>query len=235
MEQSEAASRGKLVVGVNGQSFEFDDSEVLGREILTVSGYLPPTEHILIQVRDGRSRLLGPDDRVDLRQARGAVFRAFPGDRAWTFTLNEIGQVWGSEMMDVSELRSLWTVPDGWELVLEREDEPDIVLTEGGVVSFAPGGVEDIVSRPPRPGFVLVSVVTTAGVFPTEGSLRVKASVLISEVIERARRALNIVPGADWIVTVGSSDINPALTFEAAGLSGTVELFWGPREGGGGA
>jgi hypothetical protein len=40
---------------------------------------------------------------------------------------------------------------------------------------------------------------------------------------------------ADWIVTHGTTDVNPTLTFAQAHLEGCVKLDWGPREGGGGA
>lgn len=222
-------------VDVNGQSYDLGDPVVLGREILTVSGHLPATEHQLILIRRGRSRLIGSDDKVDLRQERGAVFRAFRSDRTWAFTLDEGGQVWGAEILDVSELRHLWDVPTGLELVLERDDDADVVLTAGGEVNLGGAGVEDIVTRPPKPGFVLVSVHSTAGVYPAEGSIRVKESTTIANVIERARDALQVVPGTDWIIQVGTRDIDPSLTFAGAMLAGTVELAWGPREGGGGA
>ncbi len=233
MHEGEAHSRDE--VNVNGQTYDLGDPVVLGREILTLSGHVPATEHQLILIHHSRSCLIGSDDKVDLHKERGAVFRAFRSDRTWAFTLNEGGQVWGAEALDVGELRRLWGVPGDLELVLERDDDADVVLTEGGTVNLGGAGVEDIVTRLPKPGFVLVSVHSTAGVYPAEGSIRVKASTTIADVIERARAALEIVPGTDWIIQVGTRDIDPSLTFAGAMLAGTVELSWGPREGGGGA
>lgn len=236
MEVKETEARDRAEVDVNGQRFDLRDFVVSGRDVLTASGHVPASGFLLILARRGRTRLIGPDDKIDMREERGAIFRASPGDQAYTFTLDEVGQVWGAEAIEVTELLALWPVAEGRELVLERGSEPDVVLREGGVVSFAPGGVEHIVSRPKRPDrFVLVSVFATAGVFPAEGALRVKVSTPVSEVIARAAKALGVVPGTDWIVTAGERDINPGLTFEQNGLSGTVELGWGPREGGGGA
>lgn len=236
MDQEFSKGEGSLEANVNGEAHRFGDPVVLGREILTEAGFVPATEHVLILVHHGRSRLIGPDDKVDLRELRGATFHATESDRTWSFTLNEIGQVWGAETMDASDLRKFWQVGGDRELVLEREDQPDVVLTQDGVVSFAPGGVEHLVTRHPRPGsFVLVSVTTTSGVFPAEGALRVRSSTPISEVIERARIALGVAAVTDWIVTVGTRDIDGSVSFEAAGLTGSVDLTWGPREGGGGA
>lgn len=235
MDMFEGKARSWNTVNINGQTYDLGDLVVSGREILTVSGHAPATEHQLILIRHGRSRLVGCDDKVDLREEQGALFRAFRSDRVWTFTLDEGGQVWGSESLDVGELRRLWNIPGGLELVLERDDDADVVLTEGGAVNLGGAGVEDIFTRPPKPGFVLVSVHTTAGVYPPEGSIRVRTSTTIADVIERARDALQIAPGTDWVIQVGTRDIDPSLTFAGAMLAGTVELSWIPREGGGGA
>ena len=56
--------------------------------------------------------------------------------------------------------------------------------------------------------------------------------------LEKAGLTLNIKDTADWVAAVtrssGRTEINPAKTYSENGLSGTVEIEWGPRHGGGG-
>lgn len=221
---------------VNGLEVEFPDDIVTGREALTRSGNVPASEHQLILVRERRTHLIGIDDEIDLKKEKGGALRAFRSDRAYAFTVDEVGQVWGGEEMEVDEFLSIWPPRDGHHWALEREDEPDTVLVSGGLLSFGPKGVEDIVSRKNGPSDkVLVTVVTTAGTFPAEGAKRYPTSTPIADVLADAARKLHITGTETWIVTIAGRDVNAALTFAQAGLSGEVALEWGPREGGGGA
>lgn len=221
---------------VNGNSVPFHDILVTGRQVLTGSGNVPASEHQLILVRDGRTHLIGTDDEIDLKKEAGGALRAFRSDRAYGFTVDEVGQVWGAQDMEVDEFLSIWPSQDGYHWVLEREYEPDTVLAHGGLLSFGPQGVEHVVSRKSaHADKVLVTVVTTAGTFPAEGAKRYPATTLISDVLADAARKLKITDSANWVVTVGGNDVNPAQTFAQAGLSGDVALEWGAREGGGGA
>jgi hypothetical protein len=221
---------------VNGTPVSFRDTLVTGRQVLTGSGNVPASEHQLILVRAGRTQLIGTDDEIDLKKQAGGALRAFRSDRAFGFTVDEIGQIWGALDMEVDEFLSIWPAQEGYHWVLERENEPDTVLAPGGLLSFCPEGVEHIVSRKAaHADQVLVTVVTTAGTFPAEGAKRYPAATLISDVLADAARKLKITDTANWVVTVGGNDINPAQTFAQAGLSGEVALEWGAREGGGGA
>jgi len=221
---------------VNGTNVAFPDDIVTGREALTRSGKVPASENQLILVWDRRTRLIGTDDEIDLTKEKGGALRAFQSDRSYGFTVDEVGQVWGAEDMEVDEFLSIWLPRDGHHWVLEREDEPDTVLFPGGLLSFGPNGVEHVVSRnDAHPDKVLVTVVTTAGTFPTEGAKRYPAATPIANVLADAARKLHITDAATWIVTVAGRDVNPTLTFAQAGLSGEVALEWGAREGGGGA
>ncbi len=233
VETAEAITSHRHVV-VNGQTYDNSDPDPSGRDILNLAGLAPASEHQLILIRDNRTHLIELDDKIELKAEGGAVFRAFRDDRAYSWTLDEIGQVWCAETLEVDELISLFSIAPDDELVLERGAEPDVVLQPGGSVSFAEPGTEHIVTRRKRPEFLLVSVFTTAGVFPAEGALRVTPETLVSAVLARAAKKLELTDTADWVVTVDGRDINPAATFAQNALSGTVELNWSPREGGGG-
>lgn len=221
-------------VTLNGQTYETDDRVQSARDLLTLGGFMPPSEHQLILVRHNRTRLIGLDDKVDLKDEAGGVFRAFEGDRTFSWTLDEIGQVWGTETLQVDELTALFDIPVDKELVLERDDRPDVVLRPGGVIAFDGRGVEDIVTRQVKPGVLLVTVFTTAGVFPAQGAVRARPDELVSVVLTRAARALGLIDTDTWVLAVDGREVNAGLTFAQNGLSGTVELDWAPREGGGG-
>lgn len=232
----EARDRRGTEYPVNGTDVAFADNIVTGREVLTHSGNVPASEFQLILVRAGRTHLIGTDDEVDLEKERGGAFRAFPSDRSYSFTVDEVGQVWGAVDMEVDEFFRIWPPHQGLHWELERDSEPDTVLSPGGILSFGPEGVEDIVSRKEaHPETVLVTVVTTAGTFPIEGAKRYPVTTQIATVLAEAARKLGIRDSATWIVTVAGSDVSPGLTFAQAHLMGNVALEWGPREGGGGA
>lgn len=219
---------------VNGVTFEANDAEMTGREILVLSGKAPASEHQLILLRNNRTRLIGLDDKVDLKAEPGVVFRAFPGDRSYSLTFDEVGQVWGTDNIQVDELASIFQVDPRKEMVLEREDQPDLVLISGGVVSLTDQGTEEIVTRHKKPDFVLVTVITTAGFFPAEGAVRVRPEELVGDILRRAAKKLDLRDTETWVASFNGRDIDPSLTFAQNALSGAVELDWNPREGGGG-
>lgn len=220
---------------VNGQVLKFDDPIIEVREALNAAGLTPASEHQAIMVENKRTHLLETEDKIVLADHPYGQLRAFPSDVAFAFTVNEIGQVWGTEQMETDEFSRIWPAPLGQDWVLERVDEPDVVLRPGGTISFGPKGVEHIVSRPHHGADkLLVTVMTLSGVFPAEGGLRVESNELISTVLDKAAKKLGLTDTTDWVVSVAGNDINATLTFEQAGLTGTVELDWMPREGGGG-
>ncbi len=219
----------------NGQMLRFDDPIVTGRQVLNAANLVPASEHQLILVRGGRTRLIGTDDTIDLQREAGGQLRGFLSDRSFSFTVAEIGEVWGAGEIEVDEFQSIWQPPENHCWVIEHIDEPETVLRPGGFVSFEPDGVEHIVARPHHgPDKVLVVVTTTAGVFPPEGAKRYPATEMIAKVLALAAGKLDIKDTTGWTVTVGGRDVNPSLTFAQAGLAGEVDLEWGAPEGGGG-
>lgn len=90
----------------------------------------------------------------------------------------------------------------------------------------------------PQEHFVEVSVSTTAGFFPSEGFVRVPTHQKVEGLLKHAQRELHIKDVAGWIATVttesGKRQIDPNRSYLDNGLSGRVEIDWGPSEGGGG-
>ena len=87
--------------------------------------------------------------------------------------------------------------------------------------------------------FVEVSVSTTAGFYPAEGTDRVPIHQKISIILQQAKNKLTISDVTNWVVSVndanGYRELDPQSSYLDSGLSGTVEIDWGPREGGGGS
>ena len=93
--------------------------------------------------------------------------------------------------------------------------------------------------KPPKEQFVEVSVSTTAGFYPAEGTDRTPIHQKISVILEQTKNKLNISDVTNWVASVtdanGHRELDPQTNYLDSGLSGTVEIDWGPREGGGGS
>lgn len=217
---------------INASEVSFRDPSPTARDALLRAGFKPPSEHQLLSIDGGRIRHCPHEDEL---QPDALRFRAFRSDQLWAFTVDEVSQVWGERAAEVNELLAIFEVGDDHELVLERDGEPDVVLAADGEVEFGPDGVEDLVIRQRRPEKILVSVLTTNGVFPAEGVIRVDPDTAIADVLGRARRKLGLTETDGWVASHDGRDLNPSLTFAQNGLSGTVVLHWNAPEGGGGA
>ncbi len=205
------------------------------RDALIAAGLTPPSEHQTILVEGRRTHLLEVEDEIVVADHPHGALRVFASGEAFGFTVDEVQQVWGDEQMEADEFYAIWAPPEGRDWVLEREDEPDVLVRPGGVLSFGPKGVEHIVSRPHiGEGSILVTVLTLSGIYPPAGAVRVQSSDTIERVLIKAKDVLHLTDTSGWVVSVGGRDIEPSQTFAAAGLAGTVELEWMPREGGGG-
>lgn len=92
--------------------------------------------------------------------------------------------------------------------------------------------------KQPHDQFVEISISTTAGFYPAEGFERVPLHQKVSVLLGKAQAELKIKDLAGWIATVtegsGKRTIDPARSYLDNGLSGKVEIDWGPSEGGGG-
>ena len=82
--------------------------------------------------------------------------------------------------------------------------------------------------------FVEVAVVTTSGSYPETGFERTPIRQKISVILKKATNKLKITDTTNWIATVNDQEINVDATYLDLGLSGEVEIDFGPREGGGG-
>jgi hypothetical protein len=92
--------------------------------------------------------------------------------------------------------------------------------------------------KPHENQFVELSISTTAGFYPMEGFERVPVHQKISVLLSKAQKELKITDVAGWITTFtdgsGKRQIDAERSYLDNGLSGKVEIDWGPSEGGGG-
>jgi hypothetical protein len=89
--------------------------------------------------------------------------------------------------------------------------------------------------EPPRER-VEVAVITTSGRWPTEPD-KFETEVPpqpVSHVLGRAIHALKIKDDTGWLATVNDREIDPKKSYRDNGLSGRIEIQYGPRAGGGG-
>jgi len=90
--------------------------------------------------------------------------------------------------------------------------------------------------RKDQPGeqFVEVTVVTTSGSWPVSGTQRTPVHQKVKVDLLKATHDLNITNTEGWIATVAGREVDPEKSYLENGLSGTVVIDFGPRQGGGG-
>lgn len=139
---SKQNTEGQFKIEVNGTVFNSHDPMLATRQILSVAGFNPTDEHILIRLTKGSSNALGLDELVDLRNGESPRFLAFKGDCIFRLTIDRKGFEWGQDTMGEPELRKLAGVGDDEILVLERRDEPDRQLGPDEQVALTDAGTE---------------------------------------------------------------------------------------------
>lgn len=129
---------------VNGVRHVSPDARVDGRTILRLAGFNPASDHVLIQLTNPGSRSVGLDESVDLSPDGREIFRAFHSDRAFNFTVDELGYEWGASTISEAELRAITGAADNKHFVLERQGEPDQPIHEGEMVALGERGTEHL-------------------------------------------------------------------------------------------
>lgn len=85
-----------------------------------------------------------------------------------------------------------------------------------------------------RPQHIEVAVITTSGTWPEEGFDSVPIHQPVKVQLQHAVNKLNITDTTRWVAKVGNRELNVDQNYIENGLSGKVEIDYGPREGGGG-
>lgn len=127
---------------INGHRFTFEDPMPQGEQILAVAGYEPVDEYVLIEEASIGSRLVSLDETVELKSDVVSRFLAFRSGEVFMFTVNTHGYQWGRSDIREDELREIAHVPATEQLVLLRDDEAPLLVSQGEVVSLKARGVE---------------------------------------------------------------------------------------------
>ncbi len=131
---------------LDGKTVTTNDDIISGRIIRTIAGLNPASNYILIELGDMTSRSIGLEEETDLHENPFPVFRSFKSDRAFSLTINERGYEWGDEEISATDVRTIATIPDDHELILDsKRDRP---IDDGDCVRLKAKGVERILSRP---------------------------------------------------------------------------------------
>lgn len=85
-----------------------------------------------------------------------------------------------------------------------------------------------------QPNEIEVQVVTGAGNFPDEGFAHFNIHQKLSHVLEKAKDELDLQNTGGWVARIGNRNLDPNLSLADNGLSGFVQISWGPVEPGGG-
>jgi hypothetical protein len=129
---------------INELKYEFKDPVPTARQMLDKADFRPADDCVLIQVLAHGTVGIGLDQMVDLRQPGIEVFWAFKTDRVYRFTVDERGFEWGSSKIKEPLLRMIAHVKPDEVLVLERKDQPDLILGSDDEVNFAEPGTEHL-------------------------------------------------------------------------------------------
>lgn len=138
----EVSGKQRFAFIVNGERYETRDPVLQGRDVLQKAGFTPPSDHVLIQLTRPGSVSKGLDEDIELSEPGREEFRAFHGDRTFSFTVDERGYEWGAPTITEPELRDVTGTPEGKVLIVEHEDEPDEVLEPDAVIDLAERGTE---------------------------------------------------------------------------------------------
>lgn len=84
------------------------------------------------------------------------------------------------------------------------------------------------------PKFIEARVITTSGVYPEAGFDRVPVHERVATFLKKADEKLHITNTTGWVAVVAGRKIAVDRSFQDDGLSGRVEIDWGPDHGGGG-
>lgn len=144
------SGNGAAKATINGRAYEFGDVAPGARQMLDTADFRPADDCVLIRNLRHGTRVIGLDDRVDLREPDADVFWAFRTDRIFRFTIDDHEFDWGRDTISESELRAIAHVARDEVLVLEHRGRPDQDLGPSDELRFGPEGTEHLRIEKPR-------------------------------------------------------------------------------------
>ena len=132
------------VFKINGRTISVGGGGLDGRQALEKGGFDPANDHVLVRLTRPGSRAIGLEEEIVFEESEVPELRAFLFDRTLNCTVAEHGYAWGAPHISEIELRNIAMVEPDEVLLLEREDEPDLVIEEGGLVDLGALGTEHL-------------------------------------------------------------------------------------------
>lgn len=82
--------------------------------------------------------------------------------------------------------------------------------------------------------FITVEVMTVSGGYPEEGVQNIPIHQKVNVLLEKASKELGIISTEGFVASIEGQEIDINKSYEDLGLTGSVEIDWSKREGGGG-
>lgn len=128
---------------INEKSATTSDSTPTSEQILSDAGFEPAEDFVLIMRTAHGTRVVSSDDVLDLTGSLKEFF-AFESGVSFELTINGHSIWWGDQKIDIKELRKLGNVPEEDELIWERNDGENEVLSLQGNFEMHERGVEHL-------------------------------------------------------------------------------------------
>lgn len=124
---------------------QLHDNTPVGSQIALAAGFSPDQQASVAQWGLKTLEDIGPNERAEL--SKSARFVVVESDGYFRFTIDGLRFDWPAPTISVGAMRKLAEIPSTKSIFLERQDEPDKLLSETDVISLSQQGVERLSSR----------------------------------------------------------------------------------------
>ena len=128
---------------INGKTANTIDSTPTLAQVLAEAGFEPAEDFVLIMRTAHGSRVVSSDDILDLTGST-KEFYAFESGNCFELTVNGHSIWWGSQKIDIKEIRYLGNVPEEDDLIWERIEDENEVLALQGTFDMHEKGIEHL-------------------------------------------------------------------------------------------
>ncbi|SDI69126.1 multiubiquitin domain-containing protein [Pseudomonas abietaniphila] len=123
------------------------DHTPTGQQIALAAGFKPDDEAIVLMLLPAGLEDVSPNEGVGA-VLDGQRFIVASSDRTYNFTVDGVRLPWLRSTITGEIIRKLADVPSDKRLLLEREDEADLEISNGAVVDLDAPGTERFITRP---------------------------------------------------------------------------------------
>ena len=124
---------------------QLHDKTPVGSQIALAAGFNPDQQASVAQWRTKALEDIGPNEPAKLNES--VRFVVVESDGYSRFTIDGLRFDWPASTISVTAVRTLAEIPATKSIFLERQDEPDKLLSESDVVRLSQQGVERLSSR----------------------------------------------------------------------------------------